>query len=256
MIMEENGGTRVALVTRASYGVGAATALALARDGLDLVLTATREENLAKTCEVLAPFGRQVLPSEFDLRAQASIEALVAKALDRFGRIDVLVNNAGANLRRKAVDITREDWNELMAINVTGTFFLTQQIGRHLLARQTPGRIITVVSTAALVGQTERAVYGISKAALIQMTRMLAIEWAEHGIAVNAVAPGRLNTESPSRAGTGSNKAYMDAMLKRIPMHRLATVEEVAGAISFLAGPAGGTITGQVIVVDGGLTAA
>ena len=95
--MGQNGGTRVALVTGASYGVGAATALALARDGLDLVLTATREENLAKTCEVLAPFGRQVQPSEFDLRAQASIEALVAKALARFGRIDVLVNNAGAN---------------------------------------------------------------------------------------------------------------------------------------------------------------
>ncbi len=253
--MGQDDGTRVALVTGASFGVGAATALALARDGFDLVLTATREKNLAKTIDALAPQGRQVLPGELDLREQTSIETLIAKAVDRFGRIDLLVNNAGANLRRKAVDIARDEWNELMAINVTGTFFLTQQIGRHFLARQIPGRIITVASTSALIGQPERAAYGISKAALLQMTRMLAIEWAEHGINVNAVAPGRLNTESPSRAGTGSNKAYMEAMLKRIPMHRLATVEEIAGAVAFLAGPFAGAITGQVIIVDGGLTA-
>ena len=247
---------KVALVTGASYGVGAATALALARDGFDLSLTATREENLATTCGELKKIGAKPLVLALDLRAQESMEAVVGKTLDRFGRIDVLVNNAGANLRRKAVEITREEWHELMTINVTGTFFLTQQIGRHMITRQVAGRIITVASTAALIGQTERTAYGISKAALVQMTRMLAIEWAEQGIAVNAVAPGRLDTPSPSRAGTGTNKAYMEAMLKRIPMHRLATVDEVAGTIAFLAGPAAGTITGQVIIIDGGLTAA
>jgi NAD(P)-dependent dehydrogenase (short-subunit alcohol dehydrogenase family) len=249
-------GRKVALVTCASYGVGAATASALAGDGFDLALTATREQNLAATLAKLSALECQVLPLELDLRAQDSIEMVVKKALDRFGRIDVLVNNAGANFRRKVVDIGRQEWNDLMEINVTGTFFLTQQVGRHLIARQAPGRIITITSTAALVGAPERSAYGISKAALAQMTRMLAIEWAEQGITVNAVAPGRLDTPSPSRARTGSNKAYMEAMLKRIPLHRLATVEEIAGAVAFLAGPSAATITGHTIVVDGGLTAA
>ena len=254
--MARDDGKKVALVTGASYGVGAAVAHALARDGFDLALTATREQNLAATLADVAKFGRQVLPLALDLRSQDSIETVAAKTLERFGRIDVLVNNAGANLRRKAVDLTRDEWDELMAINVTGTFFLTQQVGRHLIARQAPGRIVTVSSTAALIGRSERSAYGMSKAALTQMTRMLAIEWAEHGITVNAVAPGRLDTPSPSRAGTASNKAYMEAMLKRIPLHRLVTVEEVAAAVAYLASPAAASVTGQTIVVDGGLTTA
>lgn len=247
---------KVALVTGASYGVGAATALALARDGFALALTATGKQKLTATLADLSKLGGQALAIELDLRSQTSIEAAVAHALGHFGQIDVLVNNAGANLRRKAVDITRAEWDGLIATNLTGTFFLTQQVGRHLIARQTAGRIITIGSSLAFIGAVERSVYGISKAALMQMTRMLAIEWAEYGTTVNAVAPGRMDTPSPSRAGTGSNKAYMYAMLKRIPLHRLVTAEEVASAVAFLAGPAGGSITGQTIVIDGGLTAA
>jgi len=247
---------RIALITGASYGVGAAIAAALARDGMDVALTATRSENLASAIADVTATGRRAIPIELDLRSQTKIEDAVAKAIAAFGQIDVLVNNAGANLRRGALDVTRDEWDDVIGTNLTGTFFLTQAVGRHLMERRAPGSIITVSSTHGLVGAADRSTYGISKAALIQMTRMLAIEWADHGIRVNAVAPGRLDTSSPSRASTGSDKAYMEAMLKRIPLHRLATAEEIAGVVAFLAGPSAASITGQTIVIDGGLTAA
>ena len=142
----------------------------------------------------------------------------------------------------------------MIATNLTGTFFLSQQFGRHLIAGGRPGSIINIASTHGLVGAAERSTYGISKAAVTHMTRMLAIEWADHGIRVNAVAPGRLDTPSPSRADTDPN--YMQAMLARIPLHRLATVEQVAAAVCYLAGPHAAAITGQTLVLDGGLTAA
>jgi NAD(P)-dependent dehydrogenase (short-subunit alcohol dehydrogenase family) len=249
-----DGASKVAIVTGASYGVGAACALALARAGFRLAITATSEANLAPVLSKLA--GAEVLPLALDLRRQDSIEACAAAALQRFGAIDVLVNNAAVNLRRKAVDTGWAEWNDLIAANLTGAFFLTQQVGRHLIARKAPGQIVSIASAHAFVGAAERSAYGISKAGLVQMTRMLAIEWAEHGITVNAVAPGRLMTDSPSRQKTGSDAAYMEAMLKRIPLHRLATAEEVAGAVAFLVSPAARSITGQTIMLDGGLSAA
>jgi NAD(P)-dependent dehydrogenase (short-subunit alcohol dehydrogenase family) len=247
---------KVALITGASYGVGAATALALARDGFHVVLTATRERNLEATLAAVRETGQNAFAIELDLRSQSSVEKAAAAAIGAFGQVDVLVNNAGVNLRSKAIETNRDEFDDVLLTNVTGTFFLTQQMGRYLVARHRPGRIITISSAHALVGAAERSAYGISKAALLQMTRMLAVEWAEYGITVNAVAPGRLDTTSPSRAGTGSNKDYMEAMLKRIPLHRLATAEEVAAAAIFLAGPGAASITGQTIVIDGGLTTA
>jgi NAD(P)-dependent dehydrogenase (short-subunit alcohol dehydrogenase family) len=242
-----------ALITGASYGVGAATALAFARAGYDLVVTATDIDNLDATVDQIEPTGARVLAMALDLRAQPRIEEVVARGIEDFGRIDVLVNNAAANLRKAAVDVTPDEFNDVMAINVNGTFFLTQEVGRRMIGTGEGGAIVMVSSAHALIGAAERSTYGISKAAVIQMTRMLAAEWASHDIRVNAVAPGRLETESPSRAGTGSNPASMAAMLDRIPLHRFATVDEVASAILYLAGQSAGSITGQVLVLDGGL---
>ncbi len=256
MTTQNSSQRRTAFVTGASYGVGAATAIALARDGFDLAVSATRVENLRETIAAVESLGARAAAVALDLRVPTSIDAAVAEVVRALGRIEVLVNNAGANLRALAVDVTREQWDDVIGTNLTGTFFLTQRVGQHLIAGGRPGSIVNIASTHALIGAPERSTYGISKAALVQMTRMLAIEWAGHGIRVNAVAPGRLDTPSPSRAGTGADVGYMKAMLQRIPLHRLATVEEVAAAVAYFAGPQAASITGQVLALDGGLTAA
>jgi NAD(P)-dependent dehydrogenase (short-subunit alcohol dehydrogenase family) len=246
---------RAALVTGASYGVGAATALALARGGFDVAITATERENLAATVKMLEAAGGGVVPVVLDLRIEASIASATDEIIAACGRLDVLVNNAGANLRKDAVDVTMAEWDALMDVNLRGTFFLTQQAGRRMIAQGRGGCVVNIASTYALVGAPERSTYGISKAALVGMTRMLAVEWATHNIRVNAVASGRLVTPSPSRAEKGADPSYMEAMLKRIPLRRQATVEEVASAVAYLASPAAASMTGQVLVLDGGLTA-
>jgi NAD(P)-dependent dehydrogenase (short-subunit alcohol dehydrogenase family) len=254
MAVLESERRKVALVTGASYGVGAASALALARDGFDVAVSATRTDNVAGLMPKLAALGARTLAVALDLRSAPSIAQAMAAITETFGGIDVLVNNAGANLRKLAVEVTAAEWREVMEVNVTGTFLLTQQVGRDLIARKRGGAIINIASTHGLIGAPERSTYGISKGALIQMTRMLAIEWAEYDIRVNAIAPGRLDTASPSRSG--ADPKYMEAMLARIPLHRLATAEEVADAMAYLASPQARTVTGQVLVMDGGLTAA
>ena len=246
----------IALVTGASYGVGAATAVALARAGYDVAITATRAENLHDTLRALAESGAKVAPLTLDLRVQSSIAHAFDAAIAALGPIDLLVNNAAANLRRLAVDVTPDEWDTVMATNLTGPFFLTQLAGRRWIADKRPGCIVNIASAHGLIGAAERTTYGISKAALIHMTKMLAVEWAGHGIRVNAVAPGRMQTDSPSRAGKSNDPAYMDAMLARIPLHRLVTADEVAAGVVHLAGPQSAAVTGQTLVMDGGLTAA
>jgi NAD(P)-dependent dehydrogenase (short-subunit alcohol dehydrogenase family) len=244
------------LVTGASYGVGAATALALARAGFQLAISATQGAHLDATSRHIEALGAQALRLMLDLRSQPSIARAVAEATARFGHVDLLVNNAATNLRKLAVDVSPEEWDEVMAINLRGTFFLSQQFGRRLIASGRPGAIINIASTHGLVGAGERSVYGISKAGIIQMTRMLAIEWAEHGIRVNAIAPGRMDTPSPSRAARTGDPQYLEAMRARIPLKRLVTSEEVAAAVCYLAGRDAASITGQLLVIDGGMTIA
>jgi NAD(P)-dependent dehydrogenase (short-subunit alcohol dehydrogenase family) len=244
----------VALVTGASQGLGAEIAVELARSGCDVAVTSRRVERLSDTLARIEKAGARGLPVELDVRSQPSMERAMAEATAAFGHVDTLVNNAAVTLRRTALEMTREEWDELMSVNLKGTFFMSQQMGRHLVAQRRPGGIISLASAHGLLGFPQRSAYGISKAGIMQMTRMLAIEWAEHGIRVNAVAPGTVDT--PSRAEYfAANPDARKAMTDRIPFRRFGTSSEVAAAVRYLASPEAAYITGQTLVLDGGLTA-
>lgn len=244
---------KVALVTGASQGLGAAIAVGLAQDGFDVVITELQAAALATTAAAVKEAGARALPIALDVRDPVSIDRSMSSALDAFGRVDVLVNNAGVQLRRAALDVTPTEWDEVIAANLKGAFFMSQAVGRHWIAAKRSGCIVSLASTFAFVGFPERSTYGISKGGIVQMTRMLAIEWAEHGIRVNAIAPGTV--ETPSRAPLLADPANRHRMIDRIPIKRFGTPEEMAGAVRYLVSPAGAYITGQTLLLDGGLTA-
>lgn len=244
---------RTAFVTGAATGIGAAIAVALARNGYDVAISARQAGRLADTEKQISALGARAVPLALDLSSLADIAPAVNHVIQAFGRLDTLVNNAGATLRKPALDVTSDEWESVMQPNLKGTFFLCQQAGRHMIERGTAGCIINLASAHGVVGFPNRSVYGISKAALIHMTRMLAIEWAEYGIRVNAIAPGTV--ETASRAEILADPKVKEAMLNRVPLHRFATPQEIADAVCFMASPAAAYMTGQTLMFDGGLTA-
>jgi NAD(P)-dependent dehydrogenase (short-subunit alcohol dehydrogenase family) len=252
MQQHDLGRRRTALVTGASYGIGAAVAVALARDDFDVAVSATRIENLAEVLPELRAAGGRVLPVALDLRSLASIERATDAVLDAFGSVDLLVNNAGVQLRKPATSVTPEEWDTVMQTNVTGTFFLCQKIGRDLIEKRRPGCIINMASTLGIIGFAGVSAYGISKAAIIQMSKMLAVEWAEFGIRVNAVAPGAVETRT--RIASLSDPKRRELKLSQVPLRRFGAAEEVAGAVRYLASPQAAYITGHTLLLDGGLT--
>jgi NAD(P)-dependent dehydrogenase (short-subunit alcohol dehydrogenase family) len=245
--------SKTALVTGATEGIGQATAWALADAGHDVIVTDLATASLAETIDGIAARGRRALGLPLDLREEASISALLPAAEQAFGPIGVLVNNAGCTLGKAAVDVAWSEWDQVMDVNLKGGYFLSARMAARCMAEGRPGVIISVASTHGLVGIADRSVYSISKGGIVQMTRALAIEWAKAGIRVNAVAPGTVLT--PSRARMLAEPARRQRMLDRIPIGRFPSVEEVAAAIAYLASPAAASVTGQILPVDGGLTA-
>ncbi len=245
-------GRKSALVTGASTGLGRETALTLARAGYDVAL-ADREIGLLD--EVMNHpdlAGVKAMPVALELLSETSIREGMATAIAGLGGLDTLVNNAGRTLLQKVVDVTWEEWDSVIGINLKGAYFAAARLAEHCIAEGKPGSVTNIASTHGMTGLAGRSVYGISKGGLIQMARMLAIEWAETGIRVNAVAPGTVLTESRQKLLEDPDlRARMQA---RIPTGNFPEAQEIANAVLFLA-DAGPSLTGQVIAVDGGLTA-
>jgi 2-deoxy-D-gluconate 3-dehydrogenase len=244
---------RRALVTGTSTGLGRAIALALAREGYNLAVS---ELDIAALGELLAHPDmkvRTVVPVALDLRIERSIRDAYAAAREGLGAIDLLVNNAGRALLKPVTEVTWADWDDVIDINLKGAYFLSQEFARDCLAHKRPGAIVSLASTHGMTGLENRSVYGISKGGIIQMTRMLAIEWAAHGIRVNALAPTTVLT--PSREKLLNDPERRKAMLSRIPTGRFATEDEIAAAVIYLASSAAASITGHTLPIDGGLTA-
>lgn len=242
---------RVAIVTGASKGLGYGTALALANAGAHVVVTSRAQERVEPVAKEIRQMGRQALPLAMEVRSLESIDAMVEATLDHFGQIDILVNNAGINIPEPALDVTEEHWDRLMDINLKGLFFCAQQVGR-VMVDQGQGKIINIGSQMGFVGGALRAAYCSSKGGVVQLTKALAIEWAQHGVNVNGVAPTFLRT--PFTAPMFEDEQFYQEVVGNILFGRLGEVEDVLGAVIFLASSAADLITGHTILVDGGWT--
>jgi NAD(P)-dependent dehydrogenase (short-subunit alcohol dehydrogenase family) len=252
--MAQQAARRAALVTGASYGIGAATAIGLAEDGFDVAVTDLSTGPLAHTVAAIEAAGGEALPLALDIRDQGSVEQSIADAVATFGSLDLLVNNAGVPSPGKpAIDITRTEWEANIAVNLSGTFFMSTSFGRWAIGAGRPGCVISLASTHGTVGFAGTAPYGVAKAGISHMTRILAIEWAPHKIRVNAIAPGTTLTET--RRPMLQDPERHARMLSRIPLGRFGEAKEMAAAIRYLASPQASYITGQILLLDGGLTA-
>ena len=246
-------GGKVALVTGAARGLGRACAIAHAQAGADVALGYRDVRADGGTTEVIRGLGRRALPLQMDVTRHPEIDAAVAEAERTFGRIDILVNNAGIGPPNPAEAVTEADFDRTLAVNLKGTFFVSQAVGRVMIRTGGGGRIVNLGSQAGAVALPTESVYCMTKAAIAHLTRCLAVEWACHGINVNAVAPTFIKT--PGTVKWLEDETFRAELLARIPLGRVGEPLDVSAAVVFLSSPASALITGATLLIDGGFTA-
>lgn len=242
---------KVAIVTGASRGLGQYFGRALAGAGADLVITSRTLDALAPFQREIEQMGRRALPVVLDVRKQDSINAMVTTAVDHYGKIDILVNNAGLNIRKPAVEITWEDWNTVLDTNLRGSFFVAQAVARTMIPRGY-GRIVNIGSVTSVFGYAGITPYCASRGGVKQMTMSLADDWGAHGITVNCLAPGWFRTEQ--NAVLYENAEWLAYLNDRIPLGRPGKPNDLDGAVVFLASDASAYMTGQTLLIDGGIS--
>lgn len=244
---------KVAVVTGSSSGLGVTFAQALAEVGANIVLAARRIDKLNQVADSIAKLGVKVIPIQCDVSQQSQVQSLMDETVKTFGRLDILVNNAGVAAMSPATDISVEDWNRVVSINLTGTFLCARTAAKQMIKRA-GGKIVNIASIYGAVGDVFPASpYYATKGAVINLTRDLAVEWAPFKINVNAIAPGFFPSEMTE--GIFSDPHYLEYINKQTPLGRTGNAEDLKGAVVYLASSASDYVTGQTIFVDGGWTA-
>ena len=242
---------KVAIVTGTSRGLGQYLGRALARSGADLIITSRSKNSLSGFQAEIESLGRRAVPLELDVTDLQSIKRFAQEALAAFGKIDILVNNAGCNRRKPALEVSWEDWNTILDTNLRGTFFTAQAIAPAMIARKW-GRIINIGSVTSVFGYAGLAPYCASRGGTRQLTMSLADDWGRYGVTVNCLAPGWFKTAQ--NAMLYENAEWVEYLVDRIPVKRPGQPHDLDGAIVFLASEASAYITGQTLLVDGGIT--
>jgi len=240
---------QVVIVTGSTKGLGYGMAKLFAQNGANIVINSRHYDDCEKVANELRKTGSKVLAFSADVSKLAEVKDMVDKTIDTFGKVDILVNNAGVGSDKKALDVTEEEWDELVDIDLKGVFFTSQQVGK-VMAKQKRGNIINIASLGGIISSSKLVPYMSAKAGVIHMTKGLAVEWAKYNIRVNAVAPGYVPT--PLNESILKDERNYKILTGLTPMRRLGEVEEIANVVTFLASDYSKYITGETIIADGG----
>jgi 2-deoxy-D-gluconate 3-dehydrogenase len=241
-----------AIVTGGSKGIGFGMACALAHAGADIVVVSRNLTEGEQAAQEIRSMGRQAIAISCDVTVPEAVDAMVEKAVAAFGKVDILLNNAGMNIRKPVVELAPEEWDKVLNTNLKGIFLVARRVGKEMI-KQKSGKVINIASILGMIGLPMLGPYAASKGGIVQLTKVMALEWAQYGINVNAIAPAYIKT--PMTEGWLADKERLNPILAATPLGRLGSVEDLAGPVVFLASEWSSYITGHILMVDGGWVA-